>query len=327
MIEVLTNDGSIRQLDRVILDITSAVVQNCDVVITTMSEGPCCQHVGIYDLLDKICAQFNFPKNRVFIRTSNLIETHLEYNIIKDFNFWELERSIDNSKKITATIKNFNKDFKHFGNFIGHSNKYRLQTSSELYAKHQDKTIQSYHCRVTDPYHREYIGIEDLMFIGESQSTVDNAYQHIKRAPIELDTINTFPILQPANINLLKYYSKFFVEIVNLTFFSGNTFYVDEKIWRPMLALTPFMVQGPANLIKNLRQLGFKTFESWWDEGYSEDPDDCQVRCIFENLERLSQLSVQELELMYHDMMPTLVHNKNLLHELTKQKVERVFCI
>lgn len=325
MIQVLTNDGSIRQLDQVILDITSAVMKGQDVVISTRSEGPCCQHVGMYALLDKICSQFSFPKNRVFIHTANLIETHPEYNIIKDFNFWELERSIENSKKITVGNKSFNQDFKHFGNFIGHSNKYRLQTSSELYARYQDKTIQSYHCQVTDPYHRAYIGIEDLMFVGQSQLTIDNAYQHIKRAPIKLDTINTFPILQPANINLIKYYSQFFVEIVNLTFFSGNTFYVDEKIWRPMLALTPFIVQGPANLIKNLRRLGFKTFESWWDEGYSEDPDDCQVDCIFENLERLSQQSVDELKLMYHDMMPTLVHNRNLLYKLTKQKVESVF--
>ena len=261
----------------------SAIVQNRDVVISTMSEGPCCQHVGVYELLDKICAQFNFPKNRVFIHTANLIEKHSEYNIVKDFNFWELERSLENSKKFANTDKIFNNDFKHFGNFIGHSNKYRLHTSSELYARHQNKTVQSYHCSVTDPYHREYIGIEDLMFMGYD---VDQAYSHIKAGPIELDEITTFPILQPANINILKYYPGFFLEIVNLTFFSGNTFYVDEKIWRPMLALTPFMVQGPANLVKNLRRMGFQTFHQWWDEGYSEDPDDCQVGCIFDNLER-----------------------------------------
>jgi hypothetical protein len=200
-----------------------------------------------------------------------------------------------------------------------------LQTSSQLHAGYQDKTLQSYHCSVTDPYHREYIGIEDLMFVGNSEATLDIAYQHIKQAPIELDAITTFPILQPANINILKYYPKFFVEIVNLTFFSGNTFYVDEKIWRPTLALTPVMIQGPANLIKNLRRIGFKTFHQWWDEGYSEDPDDCQVPCILDNVAQLNKLSIGELESMYKDMMPTLKHNRNLLLELTKEKIESVF--
>lgn len=323
MIKVLTNDGKIRSVDQFILDIVSAMQNNNEARISLMSEGPCCEHVGIYNILDKICGQFNFDQRRIYIDTPNLIETHPEYNVCKNFNFWELERSIINSQKFTAIDKVFDGNFKHFGNFIGHSNKYRLQTSSQLRARYPDKTIQSYHCEVTDSYHREYIGLEDLMFIDAPD--IDIAYNHIKQAPIELDEITTFPILQPANINVLKYYPKFFVEIVNLTFFSGNTFYVDEKIWRPILALTPFIVQGPANLIKNLRRIGFKTFSQWWDEGYSEDPDDCQVGYMLNNIDQLSCLSILELEAMYNDMMPTLEHNRDLLLTLTKQQVESVF--
>jgi hypothetical protein len=325
MIKILTNDGKIRSVAQAILDIVLAIQSNKDVYISTVSEGPCCEHVGLYNLLDKICNQFNFDKKRVHIDTPNLIEIHPEYQIHKNFNFWELEQSTVNSRKFTDTNKIFDSDFKHFGNFIGHSNKYRLHTSSQLRARHPDKILLSYHCNVTDPYHREYIGIEDLMFAGTNTSVVDTAYQHIKQSPIELDEIETFPILQPANINILKYYPKFFVEIVNLTFFSGNTFYVDEKIWRPILACTPFMAQGPANLIKNLRRMGFKTFHQWWDEGYSEDPDDCQVPGMLDNIDRLGRLSIWELQAMYSDMMPTLEHNRNLLLELTKEQIESIF--
>ena len=325
MIKILTNNGKIRSVDQAILDIVSAMQTEKDVHISTVSEGPCCEHVGIYSLLDKICNKFNFDKRRIYIHTPNLIETHPDYQICKDFNFWELERSIINSQQFTNIDKVFNASFKHFGNFIGHSNRYRLQTSSQLLNQYSDKTVQSYHCSVTDPYHREYIGLEDLMFAGEPNSVLDCAYQHIKQAPIKLDLVETFPILQPANINILKYYPEFFVEIVNLTFFSGNTFYVDEKIWRPVLARTPFMIQGPANLIKNLRRLGFKTFHQWWDEGYSEDPEDCQIPCMFDNMDKLSKLSVSELELLYKDMIPVLEHNKNLLLELSKAQVENIF--
>jgi hypothetical protein len=321
MINILTNDGRIRNVEQAILDIVSTMQSDGWARITLQSEGPCCEHVGLYKLLDKICEQFKFNPQRISIHTPNLLESHPKYYIRHDFNFWELERAVENSQKFN-TEKIFDSDFKHFGSFIGHSNKYRLHTGSELHAHYADKTIQSYHCNVTDPYHREYIGIEDLMFMGYN---VDVAYNHIKAGPIELDEINSFPILQPANINILKFYPKFFVEIVNLTFFSGNTFYVDEKIWRPMLALTPFMVQGPANLIKNLRRIGFKTFHQWWDEGYSEDPDDCQVSCMLKNIERLSHLSIWELQAMYQDMMPTLEHNRNLLLSLTKEQVEKVF--
>lgn len=321
MISILTNDGHIRNVEQVVLDIVSTMHSDGHACITLQSEGPCCEHVGLYSLLDRICNQFNFNPHCISILTSNLLEAHPKYSIRHDFNFWELERAVENSKKFN-TKKVFDADFKHFGSFIGHSNKYRLQIGSELRATYADKTIQSYHCSVTDPYHRGYIGLEDLMFMGYD---VDCAYRHIKAGPIELDEVNSFPILQPANINILKFYPHFFVEIVNLTFFSGNTFYVDEKIWRPMLALTPFMVQGPANLIKNLQRIGFRTFGQWWDEGYSEDPDDCQVSCILENIKQLSRLSICELQYMYNDMMPTLVHNKNLLLTLTKEQVESVF--
>jgi hypothetical protein len=321
VIVIVTNDGCIRNVEQAVLDIVLTMQSDGYARITLCSEGPCCKHVGLYSLLDCICNQFNFNPQRISILTSNLLEAHPKYSIHRNFNFWELEHAVKNSKKFN-TEKVFDAEFKHFGSFIGHSNKYRLQIGSELRANYADKTIQSYRCSVTDPYHRSYIGLEDLMFMGYD---VDTAYNHIKSGPIELDDINSFPILQPANINILKYYPHLFVEIVNLTFFSGNTFYVDEKIWRPMLALTPFMVQGPANLIKNLRRIGFKTFHSWWDEGYSEDPDDCQVKCMFDNIQKLSHLSIWELEAMYNDMMPTLVHNRDLLLTLNKEQVEKVF--
>lgn len=325
MIMVMTNDGQIRDLDQTMLALVDRVKQNLDVIVNLMSEGPCCEHVGLYSILDKICTQFNFPKKRITISTANLIEEHCEYVIRKDFNFWELEKAIENSKKFEYTDKIFGTEFRHFGNFIGHSNKYRLYIASQLHAHYKEETLQSYHCQVTDPYHRNYIGIEDLMFAGHSKAILDQAYDLISSAPIKIDNIKTFPILQPANIELLKYYPKFFVEIVNLSFFSGRTFYVDEKIWRPMLALTPFMVQGPRNFIVNLRKLGFKTFHQWWDEGYSEDPDDCQVGPILHNVQQLAKLSRSELQNMYDDMKPVLEHNRNLLLSLTKESIENIF--
>lgn len=323
MIDILTNDGKIRNIEQAIIDIVKTMQTDGYARITLQSEGPCCEHVGLYSLLDRICEQFNFDKRRISIHTPNLLESHPEYYICYNFNFWELKNSISNSQQYTNIEKVFDADFKHFGSFVGHSNKYRLQTGCHLHNRYPDKIIQSYHCTPTDPYHREYIGLEDMMFT--NTFGIDTAYEFIKQAPIVLDEINSFPILQPANLNILKFYPKFFVEIVNLTFFSGNTFYVDEKIWRPMLALTPFMVQGPANLIKNLRRIGFKTFHQWWDEGYSEDPDDCQVAYILSNTDQLSRLSIWELQAMYQDMMPTLEHNRNLLLSLTKEQIESVF--
>ena len=38
------------------------------------------------------------------------------------------------------------------------------------------------------------------------------------------------------------------------------------------MLLTPFIVQGSQWFLHRLRDMGFQTFDRWWDEGYSEDP-------------------------------------------------------
>lgn len=324
MIKVFTTDSNIWHLDKVILDIVQ-VLLGCPakLTITMTSEGPCLQALGLYKLLDEICSRFNYPKQQVYIYTANMLESHSEYQIVHDFNFWELEKAKHNTG--IPHPKLFDQQFKHFGSFVGHGNRYRLQIASHLFNCHLDKTLQTYHYRESDPYHREFIGIEDMLFYKDSLQSVEQALNLLKHSPITLDHVSEYPIMQPANLGITRFYNRFFVEIVNLTYFTGNVFYIDEKIYRPMLMKTPFMIQGPADTIKNLRRLGFKTFDSWWDEGYSEDPDGCQIEPMINNINQLSQTTVKELQNMYNDMLPVLEHNRNLLLSITKDQIEHAF--
>lgn len=325
MIQVFTTDNNICNKDTVVLDIVQAVLKNpAKITITLVSEGPCLAALGLYSLLDEICSRFNYSKQQIQIITANMLEAHDQYRIVHDFNFWELEKARSN-QSIVLRPKQFDAEFKHFGNFVGHGNRYRLQIASYLFNCHSDKTIQSYHYRESDPYHRDFIGIEDMLYYKDSTESVAQALNLLQHSPITVDHIEEYPILQPANIGLTKFYNRFFVELVNLSYFSGNVFYIDEKIYRPVLMNTPFMVQGPANTVQNLRRLGFKTFDSWWDEGYSEDPDGCQVEPMIENINRIGQMTVNELQSMYNDMLPTLEHNRNLLLEITKDQIQQAF--
>jgi hypothetical protein len=79
---------------------------------------------------------------------------------------------------------------------------------------------------------------------------------------------------------------------------------------------TPFMVQGSQNYITNLHKLGFKTFDQWWDEGYSEDPANCQTQQILQNIDRLSKFNTADLKAMYQEMTPILEHNYQTLSKL-----------
>ena len=72
---------------------------------------------------------------------------------------------------------------------------------------------------------------------------------------------------------------------------------------------TPFIVQGPTNFISNLQTLGFKTFDRWWDESYSQDPPDYQVDCVIKHIDQLAKLTESDIKQMYQEMLPVLEHN------------------
>jgi hypothetical protein len=163
-----------------------------------------------------------------------------------------------------------------------------------------------------------FVGLEDMMFFGYTKDEIQVALDFLKECPIFLDDVRQYPILNPVTFDLAAIYHQFFVEIVSLTYFSGNTFYIDEKIWRPMMMRTPFMIQGPKNFLLNLKSLGFQTFDRWWDEGYSEDHCRGQVEGILDNLRRLSALTVDELRQMYDEMKSTLDHNANLMQSIKR---------
>ena len=321
MIKISTNDNRICNRDQIIIDIISSIQKNIKVELDTMTEGPCAKSLGLYDLLDNICNVFSYPKSEIVVITGNLLESHPEYTIIKK----PTTSYLDKTKQFKVNSeKQFDDQFKHFGNFIGHGNLYRLQLAAYMYANHQSITLQTYHCDVTDSYHRSHIGLEDLLFengIDAFSNTVDL----LSVAPLTLDLIDSYPILMPETLNITKAYPNFFVEIANITYFSGATFYVDEKIWRPILMKTPFMVQGSQNFILNLHRLGFKTFSNWWDEGYNQDPVNCQVPGIIDNVKQLSTLTVDQLKDMYAEMLPTLEHNYNRFMTLTKNDFIQAF--
>jgi len=325
VINLSNSDSHIWNIEQAVTDISLAMLSSHEPLrITTNKEGPCAKSLGLYKLLDSLCERFNFPKKFITIETCNLIESHEVYNIeIIPFMLY-----LDSARNYDATIitkdKQFDDDFKHFGHFIGHGNKHRLHLASHLFANYRDQTLQTYHYTPGDIYHRAFIGLEDMLHSGLATA---EAEQLLSACPITIDSIDSYPILNPETLNITKVYPNFFVELVSLTYFTGNTFYIDEKIWRPMLMKTPFMVQGPQDFIKNLQRLGFRTFDSWWDESYVYAPAEQHVQGIINNVQKLSKLTVEQIRDMYNSMLPTLEHNYQRMLELTIPEFKRVFNI
>ena len=65
-----------------------------------------------------------------------------------------------------------------------------------------------------------------------------------------------------------KFYDESFIHIISETYFNTQIIHITEKTYKPILYKQPFIMLGPPNILKHLREIGFKTFEDVWDESY-----------------------------------------------------------
>ncbi len=91
-----------------------------------------------------------------------------------------------------------------------------------------------------------------------------------------------------------------------------------EKIAKPIIAKRMFIVVTGYHFLKNLRSLGFKTFNGIIDESYDEEPDHRKrYEMIIKEVERICTLDQQEI---YRLIQPIVDYNFNTLYNLNPVK-------
>jgi hypothetical protein len=119
------------------------------------------------------------------------------------------------------------------------------------------------------------------------------------------------------NLDLLKHYHKFDIEIVCETYTRGNAFFVTEKTIRPLCAGRPVLVYAPRNFLKNLRGLGLQTWHSVWDETYDslEGPERWAAMQTV-----IDQIAGQDQQQLWNQCQPIGVHNHARVIKLSRSR-------
>ena len=130
-------------------------------------------------------------------------------------------------------------------------------------------------------------------------------------------------------MDLLPQFNTTFCSVVPETFFSNDgvsneATFITEKTEKCFATGHPFIIVSTPYFLKNLQQMGFKTFGRWWDETYDETFDvEERIDRIMGEMHRISQLSNEQKQRMYKEMLPTLKHNqkhnKYLYHKYWKE--------
>lgn len=98
-----------------------------------------------------------------------------------------------------------------------------------------------------------------------------------------------FSINQYNNLNREIYDSSWFT-IITETYVDDGQMFIGEKVFKPMMCFSPFMVLGTSGTLSRLRELGFMTFPMLWDEGYDDMPIGPRIASIVEQVVRSSRI-------------------------------------
>jgi hypothetical protein len=98
--------------------------------------------------------------------------------------------------------------------------------------------------------------------------------------------------------SLLQHYNKFSIELVCETYTLGTTFFPTEKIVRPIQAAKPWLIYGPVDFLVGLRDLGFETYQTLWDESYDHLEGVARWHAISRVIDQLTALPVQQLRVL-----------------------------
>jgi hypothetical protein len=178
----------------------------------------------------------------------------------------------------------------------------------------------TYHYDPESDYHTCHFGLETLF--NRHRNDIDIFASFIKKLPIRSHEYK-YPILwNEQALDLDEHYQHLFCDVICETHFSGRTFQITEKTLRAIMHRRPFIIQGPQWYLRNLKLLGFKTFDRWWDEGYDEDPWDFKYQALKQNIDYIAQQDSSTIARWYDEMSEVLEHNYNTFLELTSQKIK-----
>jgi len=310
MITVFNSDRIIFDLGETFADIAVEFFETNNVKISTNNEGISLRDTEILKFITRLKAAK--PAAQVTIVTANKKEDFPADNITVINNLHHLKKAqfYISDVEFIPSIKN------KFGFFSRRASWDRLIIGAFLNQFHKSETLMSFHADITDANNTHTIGIQDVLFF--DSASFFSVTSFLKECPVLLDREYSSRMISPESgaYELLSAYPRLFVDIVAESYITGESFFCTEKTARPIIGLTPFIVNGPKHYLQNLKELGFKTFSRWWSEQYDEVDGSLRVNRITQLIDDISQWDCNKKEQVLIDMHETLIHNLNTLKNL-----------
>jgi hypothetical protein len=277
--------------------------QGQEIFVSTHKEGVCLKSTGVYQLLE------TFGYRDVTINTNNLLEQHPYFKI--QFDCPQMFFKVANKSYQQYHVWNKNKIF---GCLYNRPLWYRIGLAAEMQIKHNDISLINFRSNPNDADQQQLFEIQPLF--EQAPYSLEKFCQVKHTWPRQIESTDSYTVGNTTDAHtdqLAGFYPEFLIDLVAETWTQGQCFFPTEKTVRPMLLKKPMIVMGPGNYLDYLHQMGFRTFNDFWNEDYDGFADGNRYQKILTLIDKISMFSTQHLTDMYQEMQVILDHNYNLL--------------
>ena len=116
-----------------------------------------------------------------------------------------------------------------------------------------------------------------------------------------------------------SYQKNSFCNIITESTTEDGIIHITEKTDKAITSCQPFIIVAGPHYLKKLKELGFKTFDKWWDESYDSELNlDIRLNNIKEVIKEIASWDYDKCNSVYHEMAETILHNKQILINYAK---------
>jgi hypothetical protein len=154
-----------------------------------------------------------------------------------------------------------------------------------------------------------------------TEHDIDVAQQPL---PLVLDNtnFNRYP-MEHSPESMLHLYNTSYVNIITETYFFSNIIHLTEKTYKPIAFKQPFILLAAPGSLQHIKDMGFHTFDSFWDESYDTELDhDKRFLKIIDIIKTIASWSPAELEKFVQDSKSIIEHNHMRLSLMQNTEID-----
>ncbi len=191
---------------------------------------------------------------------------------------------------------------------------FRYCIASLLYGTPDLLLSIGYHYEIDDIINNQELPLENfhqdisnkILENGSRMNASDDSFWDIKFEKFCDNTVSSST--QSENIIAV---SDSFLKLVTETRFCSPMPYFSEKTLKPMAVFRPFILLAPPGTLSLMKKLGFKTFDSWWDESYDDITDhNLRLETVYHLVSLILKKDKDELSQILVEMTDVLIYNK-----------------